>query len=180
MAGGTNLNRQKFKELVLYLAQRSGEDEGFGMVKLNKLLYRADTEAFRKLGRSISGAEYEKQEYGPVARPLPLALDELAQDGYIIWHRIPAGEHLRKVPEAHEPPDLSQFTEPELEVIEDALGELLPHGGKSVSEWSHDRSVGWNAVEIGEQIPYGTALISPDPPSDEEIAYFRRLEGLAS
>jgi len=63
---------------VLYLSQRSADDPGFGMVKLNKLLYRADFEAYRLLGHSITGAVYEKQDFGPVARPLPIALDELA------------------------------------------------------------------------------------------------------
>ena len=38
------------------------------MVKLNKLLYRADFEAFRLLGHPITGETYEKQEFGPVAR----------------------------------------------------------------------------------------------------------------
>jgi hypothetical protein len=178
MAGGTEFNRAKFKELVLYFSARSGADEGFGMVKLNKLLYRADFEAYRLLGRSLTGEEYERQEFGPVARHLPIVLDELAQAGYLAWRHVPTGPYTRDVPGALEPPDMSAFSADELGIIDRALVELLEHGGKSVSEWSHSRSVGWNVVTTGEVISYDTALISPDPPSDEVVEYFRRLEGL--
>lgn len=165
----------KFKELVLYLSQRSADDEGFGMVKLNKLLYRADFEAFRTLGRSITGVQYEKQEFGPVARQLPLALDDLARQGYVIWRHFEAGPYTRKVPEAIETPDLSLFADEEVAVADRAVQELSDFGGKEVSEWSHDHSAGWRVARIGEEIPYATAIVSTDEIDDEAIAYFRRL-----
>jgi hypothetical protein len=163
-------NRGKFKELVLYLSQRSAADEGFGMVKLNKLLYRCDFEAYRLLGRSITGEQYEKQEFGPVARHLPIALDDLAASGYVVWLRIPAGEFVRQVPDAREPADLSQFEAAELRIVEKALGDLAEFGGRKVSEWSHEQSSGWRAASIGEEIPYGSALISTEPLSEAQMA----------
>jgi hypothetical protein len=169
VAGGTEFNRAKFKELVLYLSQESAEDEGFGMVKLNKLLYRADFEAFRLLGLAITGAEYEKQEWGPVARELPIVLDELAQTGYVIWQHLPRGPYTRDVPAAAEQPDLSLFSTDELNVARQALAELRPHGAKSVSRWSHEQSSGWQAAEIGQAIPYGTAFISTEPLSEAQM-----------
>src|ERR1700733_4521543 len=74
VAEQAEFNRSKFKELVLYLSQRSAGDEGFGAVKLNKLLYRSDFEAYRLLGRPITGETYIKQEFGPVAADLPIVL----------------------------------------------------------------------------------------------------------
>jgi len=67
---------------VLYLARQSSEDPGFGAVKLNKLLFFADFEAFRLLGSSITGATYEKEEYGPVAREFLPMQDELLRWDY--------------------------------------------------------------------------------------------------
>jgi len=177
MAGGIEFKRGKLKELVLYLAQASVEDEGFGMVKLNKLLYRADFEAFRHLGHSITGETYERQEYGPVARDLPIVLDDLAASGYIVWQRLAAGPYTRKVPTAIEQPDMTQFTADELAIVEGVIRELTPHGAKRVSEWSHEQSAGWNLVERdGEAIPYETALISMRKPSPE---YFEHAKSLA-
>jgi hypothetical protein len=174
-----DFNRGKFKELVVYLcaaAEQAG-DEGFGMVKLNKLLYRADFEAYRLLGRPITGETYEKQEYGPVARDLPIVLDELAAAGRLRWQSIPRGPHTRKVPAVIDDPfavaDMSAFPPDEREVIETARRELASHGGKSASEWSHEESAGWNmAPEYGHVIDYATTFVStkPIPPQDLERA----------
>jgi hypothetical protein len=176
MAGGIEFNRGKFKELVLYLSQVSERegDEGFGMVKLNKLLYHADFEAYRLLGRSITGATYERQEWGPVARHLPIILDELAAAGRMHWEFIPRGEHVRKVPtvEADETatPDTTMFSDDERRVIEDTLRALATYGGKAASDWSHEKSAGWNAVkEDGREITYETAFVSTDPIPPEDL-----------
>lgn len=171
-----SFNRGKFKELVLYFAMRSAElkDNGIGMVKLNKLLYRADFEAYRTLGHSITGETYERQEFGPVARDLPIVLDELGASGRLRWEHIPAGKHTRNVPRTldHDEavPDQSQFSKDEMAVMERALRELATYGGKSVSEWSHEQSAGWNlAGENGNEISYGSAFISTDPIPQEDL-----------
>jgi hypothetical protein len=168
-------NRGKFKELVLYLSECSADDEGFGMVKLNKLLYWCDFESHRALGRPMTGETYEKQEYGPVARDLPIVLDELAASGYVIWQRLPSGPYSRKVPTAKSEADLYQFSQAEIAIADRALEALAEHGGRAASEWSHEKSVGWNvAREYGDPISYDTAFISPDgiPPED-----LKRAEG---
>jgi uncharacterized phage-associated protein len=165
-----DFNRGKFKELVVYLcamAEQAG-DEGFGMVKLNKLLYRADFEAYRLLGHPLTGETYEKQEYGPVARDLPIVLDELAGAGRLRWQSIPRGPHTRKVPTMVDDPyavaDMTAFPADERQVIENTLRELAPYGGKDASEWSHEESAGWNlASDYGQAIDYATTLISTQP-----------------
>jgi uncharacterized phage-associated protein len=175
MAGGIDFNRGKFKELVLYFAltAEQEQDEGFGMVKLNKLLFRADFEAYRLLGHPITGATYEKQQYGPVARDLPIVLDELAGAGRLYWQQIPRGPETRKVPtisgepEVH--PDITQFPSDERQIIEKAWRDLATFGGKAVSNWSHENSAGWrDAPEYGQAIAYSSAFISTDsiPPED--------------
>jgi uncharacterized phage-associated protein len=169
------LDRGKLKEMVLYFAERSAElnDDGFGMVKLNKLLYRADFEAYRTLGHAITGEIYERQEFGPVARDLPIVLDELGASGRLYWEHIPAGPYTRNVPRAmgdeEFAPDQRQFSEDELRVMERVLDELATYGGKSVSDRSHEQSAGWNvAGEDGAVIDYSSAIISttPIPPDD--------------
>lgn len=182
MVGAMQFNRGKFKELIVYLSASAeqAKDEGFGMVKLNKLLYRADFEAYRLLGRPITGETYEKQEYGPVARDLPIVLDELAAAGRLRWQFIPRGPHERKVPTLTDDPDAaadtSQFSDAERQVIDNTLRELAVHGGKSASEWSHQESAGWQmAREYGDVIDYSTAVISTDPIPPEDLIWGSRL-----
>jgi hypothetical protein len=169
-------NRGKFKELVVYLCAAAEQvgDEGFGMVKLNKLLYRADFEAYRVLGHAITGETYEKQEFGPVARDLPIVLDELAAAGRLRWQSISRGPHTRKVPTMIDDPfaiaDMSAFPPDERELIETARRELASHGGKSASEWSHEESAGWRMAETyGEAISYATAIISAEPIPEADL-----------
>jgi hypothetical protein len=152
----------------MHLAERSANDDGFGVVKLNKLLYRSDFEAFRLIGHSITGATYERQDYGPVARELPRALDALAARGYIQWHHPAKGPYVRDVPGILEAPDLSLFAKEELEIVDRSLDELSEHGGKSVSEWSHEESAGWRLNDNGAEITYESGLIDPTRRLDSE------------
>jgi hypothetical protein len=182
MATAMPFNRGKFKELVVYLcaaSERAGDD-GFGMVKLNKLLYRADFEAYRLTGHAITGETYQKQEFGPVARDLPIVLDELGAAGRLRWQSIPRGPHVRSVPTMTDDPDavadMSLFSPDERDVIERTLGELAVYGGKRSSEWSHEESAGWKAArDYGEAIPYSSTFISTEPISAEDLKRARRF-----
>lgn len=51
-------DREKFKRLVHYVIWRAGNRAWFGAVKLNKVLWFADTEAFAHTGEPITGANY--------------------------------------------------------------------------------------------------------------------------
>lgn len=169
-------NGAKFKELVLLFAERSSQDEGFGMVKLNKLLWRADFEAYRIHGRPITGETYERQEFGPVARHLPIALDQLAAKGYIFWRRAGSEPYVRSVPTPLESADTSLFTPQELAGVEGVLAELAAHGGKSVSDWSHENFVGWRVRKDGDEIPYSSTILSlRDLPLERREALAARI-----
>lgn len=176
MAGRTEFSNGKFKELVLLFSARSEGDPLMGRVKLNKLLYRADFEAFRILGHSITGATYVRGEHGPMAAQLPLAEEELGRSGYLSWRHEEGGPHRQKVPVAKESPDESQFSVDEMRIIEKTLEELADLGGKGAREWSHKNSSGWNLVDDEEAIPYETAFVSMERPSD---AVFQRAKQLA-
>jgi Protein of unknown function (DUF4065) len=175
MAGGIEFNRGKFNELILLLAQRSQQDPRMSRVKLNKLLYRVDFEAFRRFGRPVTGATYIRGEHGPMAAELPGAETELGGRGYLTWRSEQAGPYTQKVPVVQEPPDETQFSEEELAVINDALEELFEHGGRSAREWSHKESAGWNLVGENEPIPYETAFISTERPDESLFEHAKRL-----
>lgn len=166
MAGGREYDKTRFENLVLYLAVRSSDDVGYGKVKLNKLLYRSDFEAYRLLGASITGEEYKAQELGPVAAHLPSLLKRL-EGTTLALEEVEAGPYMRKVPRVMEghTPDTSVFSDAEMAIIDRTLEELRPHGGKSVSDWSHETSVGWRVKkeETNKLIAYSSAPMSIRP-----------------
>src|SRR2546423_1634179 len=57
----------KLRELILHIAKRMEKDQhaGQGRIKLAKLLWLSDFEAYRRFGRSITGARYVADELGP-------------------------------------------------------------------------------------------------------------------
>lgn len=174
MAGGRDFDWGKFKELILLLAARSKDDPGMSRVKLNKLLYRADFEAFRLLGQSITGVRYLRGEHGPIAADLPIAEEELGRSGRLGWRKEQAGPYEQKIPVANEDAaDESQFSEAELKIIEAALIELAPHGGKGAREWSHEESAGWRLTAPDKEIPYETSIIASEPAPEKTLARLR-------
>jgi len=175
MAGERDLNRGKLKELMLLLAARSADDPRMSRVKWNKLLYRADFESFRLLGKSMTGATYLRGEHGPMVKDLPIYEEELGAAGRLRWETDTSGKFPRKIPLAQgDSADTRQFTEEELAVIDRALAELREQGGKGASDWSHEQSAGWQVRENGQEIPYASAFVSTQPLTEEQMA--RALE----
>jgi hypothetical protein len=175
VSGGVDFNPRKFKELILYLAERSGDDPGFAATKLNKLMYFCDFEAYRQLGHSITGARYQKLEWGPAAIEfLPLQDDLLREQLARVEYRERGG-HAQRVTVPLAPADESAFLPQEIEVIKSVIQRLRPFDASGSSEYSHRESVGWNAVAEHEVIPYSTAIFSMRPVPAEDVERARRL-----
>lgn len=160
-------DREKFRELVSYVSQRLADDRTFGDVKLNKILYFVDFFGYSHLGRPVTGAEYHKQLMGPLARPLLPVRQELEQEGAVAVEMRPAGSMQRRVTAPLREPDMSRFNEDELQLIDDVIGQLRGYSAEAVSRISHRNSAGWQMAEIGEAIPYETALIARDRTPNE-------------
>ncbi len=169
-----DLDREKFRELMLYIADKSVDDPGFGATKLNKLLFFADFLAYSDLGRPITGAEYQKLEHGPAPRHLLGVQRELEAEGAatvtpqqryrFTQHRLTA---LRK-------PDLSVFSAAEIALVDEVLQLLRGATAVEVSRISHNWSVGWDVAEAGETIPYETAFWTMVPPGESDIEAAQR------
>ncbi len=79
----------KFRELFLYIAESCAEDPRFGAVKLNKILYYADFEAYRRLGEPITGDTYRKLSEGPAPGWLLQQRSILLDSGAARWSITP-------------------------------------------------------------------------------------------
>lgn len=168
-------NREKFRELVLLIAHLSADDPTFGAVKLNKVLFYADFEAYAELGSPITGARYQHLEFGPAARPLLPIQDELIRFGEAAFEsRHYHGRQQRRLV-AKRRPNYRLFTEKELEFVERAIGRFEDMDASTLSGLSHDESKGWQITEDGEDIPYESVFLSTEPPPAEAIELGQRL-----
>ena len=163
-------------ELILYVAGCCDGAESFGATKLNKILFYADFIAYARSGEPITGTEYQKLKHGPAPRQLkPVERGLLLRQDAVIQER----KHFTKVQRRLVPlrdPDLDLFTGSEIAIVDEVIAALRNHNAVQVSELSHQLA-GWQLAEIGETIPYHTALI-PDndwQPDEEAIRFGAEL-----
>jgi antitoxin SocA-like protein len=168
-------NRDKFRELILYIAERHVDDPRFGDVKLNKILYFSDFRSYRDLGHAVTGARYQKLPMGPAPNALLPVRDELAAEGALRIEERPVGQVMRRVTVAQRRADTSVFTEAELALVDQVIEEFRSRTAAGVSDYSHERSPGWHIADMSEEIHYGTALISNNQPSEATVSAGREL-----
>lgn len=164
--GSIAFHEEKFKELLLYVATRCETNPRFGATKLNKVLFYADFLAFARWGSPITGARYQRLQWGPAPRQLPPMVQRLmrAGDAYI----EPVGRQKRLV--AMRPPSLSCFTQVELDLVNEVIERLWNHTAVEVSDLSHEM-VGWRAFATKEDIPYPTVFVSAQAPTEDDIEW---------
>lgn len=169
-------DQRKFAELVIYIARKSEDDPRFGAVKLNKILYYADFNAYRRLGRSITGAEYRKLNEGPAPREMLSVREAMldAQSIKIELRRYFNGVQQRVI--ALKDPDISLFLAEEIEIVDETIFALWDMSARQVSDLSHTE-IGWKVARPGETIPYQTAWLSSDPIPQEAEEYWREVTG---
>jgi len=148
----------KFKELILYLSERSETDPRYGQVKLNKLLYYIDFLAYRDLGKPITGARYQRLQWGPAAVAMKPIQEEMAAEGDLLVRSSPFGGFEQKKPIAVRHADMSRFSGSEVAFAESIILALWNLGAGQVSDLSHE-DVGWKLARDGEDIPYETAFV---------------------
>lgn len=162
--------REKFKNLILYVSKKSEADPRFGAVKLNKICYYADFDAFRKLGQPITGATYQCLREGPAPRELlPVRASMIGES--IEIKTTPVGPYTqhRIVPLID--PDESLFNEDELRIVDQVIEALWPMNGKEVTLLSHTEP-GWINAESRGDIGYDTAWMKNDEPVTPMVEQF--------
>ena len=166
-APGQVPDREKLRQLVLYVASRSQDDPRFGRVKLNKLIYYADFANFRRTGRSITGSAYIRMPFGPCAEDFHKLEEEMSQRDELKIQRHQYYGHIQERPIALVVPDLSRFSGEEIAVVEEVISE---HWERNATETSLDSHlfVGWDLASEKEQIPYGVARLH----SERELTAF--------
>lgn len=169
--------KNRMKTLILYVAERCGSYDRFGKIKLNKTLFFADMNAYLATGKTLTGALYVKEQFGPVPANIESMIDELERDGLatVEMRRMPdlKVQH-RVVPRRG--PNLEIFTFDELKFVEDALDLVRDESAHDISEWTHQLP-GWRVARMGEEIPAFMALLPhrPERLNERELQHGREV-----
>lgn len=154
-----------------YVIARSDPNK-LGAVKLNKVMWFADIEAYRRFGTTITGQmSYEKRQHGPVPNNIVRSIRRLEQDDAIATREVPTfGGITRREHIWLKKPNVAIFSADEVDILNEAIDWVCHgHTAKSISELSHDAL--WEAAELGEQIPIGAASISADDIDGDDMAW---------
>lgn len=156
--GAVTFDKQKFKELVLYLAEKCEADPSFGMAKLDKLLYYCDFTAYVELGKPITGADYQRRESGPVPEALTPIRDEMTSEGALYIRDASKYGRTQKRPIALRSASLAAFTGEEVALVENVIALLWGLDASQTTQLS-PKDTGWQLAQDGENIPYESAFI---------------------
>ena len=157
-------NYTRAKDVVHYICAQCRDSRKFGAVKLNKILWYADTLFYARGGQSLTGLRYIKMRLGPVPSDIQHILDQMEQKDKTITvtksdPSLPSGKYNAWVFQANGEPDMSHFSTEEKEVLDNVISHIRDHHtSDSISELSHNWA--WEIAQMGEEIPVGTCLIT--------------------
>ena len=161
-------NSRKFKEAIIYIARKSENDERFGAVKLNKILFYADFSAYRELGRALTGANYQHLDEGPAPHQLVPVREDMIQNGDIKPINSPYYGKKQKRIMALREPDNSVFSSQELKYLDHEIKRLWDMNAEDVKTESH-KEFGYKLTEDNEIIPYAFSYLLSRPITQSEI-----------
>ncbi|MFZ1106360.1 MAG: Panacea domain-containing protein [Hyphomicrobiaceae bacterium] len=165
-------DRQRFKDVVHYIVHYVGnhlDPEKLGNTKLHKVLYFADMLHYLSTGRPLTGADYQRQRFGPTARHLTWALKSLEAEGRVSTTTKNYYGYAKSEYHATKRPSIDCLSPDQAKLIEHMVGFVCAHTAAEISEFSHNDV--WSSVAMGERIPYYAAFaMFPAEVTDEDLA----------
>ena len=136
MESGEIPNYEKYKQMILAFLRIEGK---ITKTKLAKLMYLADAGWFYHYLHSMSGMQYRKIQYGPVADPYFRIVDELYQNGQIEIEQTKDGAMLISQTRAGAKNALSEIKSKELELIKNIEEKWKGKKTKEIVEFTHNQ-----------------------------------------
>lgn len=133
---GESPNYEKYKQMILFFLRL---EKSVTKTKLAKLLYLADAGWFYFHLKSMSGMQYRKIQYGPVADPYFRIIDELYNNGQIEIDQTNDGAMLVSQTRAGAKIGLSQIDKEEENLIKDIEKKWKGKKTKEIVEFTHNQ-----------------------------------------
>lgn len=152
----------KFKEVFLYLLQKTAGKPNIGMTALYKLLYFIDFDYYEKYEDQLMGLTYIKNHYGPTPKEFIKVIEEMKKTKELEEVKSQYFKYHQRKFLPLKNPDLSKISGRELELIDEVLAKLSEKSAKELSDYSHG-DVPWMTHEEGEEISYESVFYRNDP-----------------
>lgn len=160
-------NLKKFKQVLLYILERTAGKPNVGMTALYKLLYFIDFDFYEKHERQLMGLTYIKNHHGPTPREFVKVIRDMEMRGEI---ETVSSKHFQYEQKKFLPlvsADTRTFLPEELEMIDSVLSRYGDKNAVELSNLSHEDTP-WVAAEHGKNIEYEHVFYRTDELSVRE------------
>lgn len=143
----------KFKQVLLYVLEKTAGKPNIGMAALYKLLYFIDFDYYEKYDEQLMGLTYIKNHYGPTPREFVKVVDEMKKSGELeeVKSSYFAYEQRKFLP--RKSADLTNLSAQEKEMIDSVLARYADKSATELTRLSHEDTP-WVAAEEGKNIEY--------------------------
>ena len=150
-------NREKFKQILLYVLEKCGARPNVGETVIFKLFYFIDFNYYEIYEDYLTGEAYRKISYGPAPCHFRSVTNELIGKKYL---KKITTEYFGKPQKKYIPcvkPDLKMLNGAELEVIDEVIERLSSMNATAIENYSH-QDIPWEATKDREIIDYDTVF----------------------
>lgn len=152
------LDKETFKEMILFISEQAQNYPTFGSTHLNKVLHYSDFFWYGNTGNSISNETYIREDYGQVPQHLIEARAELIDEGKLfLLEKQYYGKKQKRLAVAA-PQSYSRLTEEQKDLIKKVIDALAPFTASEVSEQIAHQDLSWQYLRDREEIPYETVF----------------------
>ncbi|MGZ6005646.1 MAG: type II toxin-antitoxin system antitoxin SocA domain-containing protein [Candidatus Saccharimonadales bacterium] len=152
------VDKVKYKNLILYFAERIGALPNVGETVFYKMLYFAETLSLHKFKKSIVGEQFVKRQYGPVPKSFRTITNKMIADNELdkMMGRYYTYMQTKYLPRS----ESSGLTTEERSIADDVIRLLGTKSATELSDLSHQDSP-WIDAKDGDIIDLN--LISKTP-----------------
>ncbi len=144
-------NREKFKDLIHQVAWQVRDRDGWGLVKLFKVMWFFEARRYTVNGEVFSGGAYQRDTHGPRPRLAYQIIEELASEGRVSVRSEKFHSRTTRRPIALKPPKPGLLNESQARDLDYWISYVDGLSAAEISEESHD--FGWEIADQGDDLP---------------------------
>jgi len=158
---------EKFKQVLLYVLEKTAGKPNIGMTALYKLLYFIDFDYYEKYDEQLMGLTYIKNHYGPTPREFVKVVEEMKEEGDLEEVKSAYFTYEQKKFLPRKSSDLASLSGREISMIDNVLSRYGDMTAKQLTDLSHEDTP-WIAAEGGKDMEYEHVFYRPDKLSVRE------------
>ena len=157
-------NKEKFKQVLLYILDKCGAKANVGETVLYKLLYFSDFNYYELFEDYLTGVAYRKISYGPAPCDFQEIVREMIDEGKLKkvvteYYGMPQKKYL---PLINADVNTWNWSAREKEVVDNVIERFSSMDAATISEYSHG-DIPWEVTQDKEIIDYDTVFYRKSP-----------------